>query len=112
MRVKLKSGEIVDVVKVGNYYIDNDNNPYREEEVEVLPSEDELKEIGWKEFSDWMRRTAKEGHRERERIYWRDVRKEILIELIKLKYLFHDLSKEDLVDEADTFVKLLKEKDK
>ena len=49
---------------------------------------------------------------EKERIYWRDVRKEILIELIKLKYLFHDLSKEDLVDEADTFVKLLKEKDK
>ena len=109
MRVKLKSGEIVEVKKIGNYYIDKDNNPYSEEEVEVLPSHEEL----LKEFNENLEKVTIDALKglaeEKERIYWRDVRKEILIELIKL---FHELSKEDLVDEADTFVKLLKEKDK
>jgi len=112
MRVKLKSGEIVDVKKIGDYYIDKDNNPYSEEEVEVLPSHEELLKKINLEFEKVAIETLKGLAEEKERIYWRDVRKEILIELIKLKYLFHDLSKEDLVGEADTFVKLLKEKDK
>ena len=97
MKVKLKSsGEIVDVEKKGEYYIDRLSNVYREDEVEVQPTEDEINDI----------------EEEKERLYWRDVRKEILIELIRAKGILHDVTINELVTEADLYVKLLKVKDR
>lgn len=113
MKIKLKStGEIVDVEKKGDYYIDKLSNVYREDEVDVQPTEDEIKEKLNKDLSKFLKRMANDIEEEKERLYWRDVRKEILIELIKLKYLFHDVGISDLVKEADLFVTFLKSKDR
>lgn len=115
MKVKLKSsGEIVDVEKKGEYYIDKDNNVYRTDEIEeaiIDIDEEDFKERFIMSLTKEYERFKKQEKEEEERMYWRDVRKEILIELINLKYLFHDVTKSDLVAEADMFVKLLKLKD-
>lgn len=113
MKVKLKSsGEIVDVEKKGEYYIDRLSNVYREDEVEVQPTEDEIKEKLSKDLSKFLKRMANDIEEEKERLYWRDVRKEILLELIRIKSVFHDVTMGDLVNEADMYVKLLKVKDR
>lgn len=113
MKVKLKSsGEIVDVEKKGEYYIDRLSNVYREDEVEVQPTEDEIKEKLSKDLSKFLKRMANDIEEEKERLYWRDVRKEILIELIRAKGILHDVTINELVNEADLYVKLLKVKDR
>lgn len=113
MKVKLKSsGEIVDVEKKGEYYIDRLSNVYRDNEVEVLPSFNEMLNKINLEFEKVAIETLKGIEEEKERLYWRDVRKEILLELIRIKSVFHDVTMGDLVNEADMYVKLLKVKDR
>lgn len=113
MKVRLKStGEIINVEKKGKYYIDNDNNPYMKDEVEEMLDEESLKMEFLKAVGNAIDEVKKHEIEEEERRYWRDVRKEILIELIRQRGVLYDITKADLVSEADTYVKMLKEKDR